>query len=117
MTDTLAHMTDRELLARVVVTAEAYADAVSNEMELEDGRTAVKMAAIERIMQSGDNPLTGKAHSFSSAEALVNIDAVYAAYLAKMRDAVRQKIMARGNYETAILATQLCAGVQYPESK
>ena len=49
----------------ITVAATALADAVRRESELEDNRISVKMAAVERIMKSGDNPLTGKAHSFS----------------------------------------------------
>lgn len=85
------------------------ADAVRRESELEDNRINVKMAAIERIMRAGDNPLTGKPHSFSSAEALVNTDETYASYLGQLRDAVHARIIARGAYDAAIATARLTA--------
>lgn len=83
------------------------ADATVAEMALEDSRINAKLAAIERIMAAGDNQLTGKPHSFSSAEGIVNTDAQYQDYLERQRDAVRQRILARGNYEAAIYAARL----------
>jgi hypothetical protein len=76
-------------------------------MQLEDHRAVVKLTAIDRIMRSGDNPMTGKAHSFSSAEAMVNTDEEYQNYLAKIRDAVRQRILARGSYDASLAAARL----------
>lgn len=99
------------LPAAIEAKAEAFADAVVHEMELEDTRHHVKIAAIERIMRGGDNPMTGKAHSFSSAEALVNTDAEYAAHLEKQRDAARARILARGAYDAAIAAAKVCETV------
>lgn len=49
-------------------------------------RALEKRAAILRLMSS-DNPLTGKPHSASSAEAIVESDAEYAAYLAESTEA------------------------------
>lgn len=88
---------------RVVHAAHALATAVHERHRLEDERIHVKMAAIDRIMASGDNPATGKAWSFSAAEAVVNTDAEYAEYLGTIRDAVRDEIIARGNYAAATL--------------
>jgi hypothetical protein len=99
------------LSAAIEAKAEVFADAVVREMELEDTRHHVKIAAIERIMKSGDNPMTGKPHSFSSAEALVNTDAEYAAHLEKQRDAARARILARGAYDAAIAAAKVCETV------
>jgi hypothetical protein len=90
-------------------TAANLADAVKAQMTLEDNRHNVKMAAINRIMQSGDNPLTNKPHSFSSAEALVHSDAQYASYLEQIREAEHAKIIARGAYEAACAAARLHA--------
>lgn len=88
-------------------TAEKYAAAVTSEMQLEDERIEAKMAAIKRIIDSGDNPLTGKPHSFSSAEAVVNTDKEYSKYLAKQRDAVAERIMAKARYEAALAEARL----------
>ena len=103
-------MADDKLLNEIAAATLSYAKAVENEMALEDGRITVKMAAVSRIMTSGDNPLTGKPHSFSSAEALVNTDADYTEYLGKIREATKARILARGNYEVALVAAQLKAG-------
>jgi hypothetical protein len=93
----------------ITAAAAALADAVRRESELEDNRISVKMAAVERIMKSGDNPLTGKPHSFSSAEALVNTDADYSDYLGQCRDAVHARMIARGNYDAALATARLAA--------
>jgi hypothetical protein len=87
--------------------ARNLADAVAHEQSLEDARANVKLAAIERIMKSGDNSLTGKPHSFSSAEAVVNTDSEYQAYLERQRDAVRARILAKGAYDAATAAARL----------
>ena len=83
------------------------ADAVKIEMTLENRRHTVKLAAIDRIMKSGDNPLTGKAHSYSSAEALVTTDKQYAEYLDDIANAVRAKIIAKAQYDAALVAARL----------
>jgi hypothetical protein len=87
--------------------AAALADAVRRESELEDNRISVKMAAVERIMRAGENPLTNKPHSFSSAEALVNTDTTYADYLGQCRDAAHARMIARGNYDAALATARL----------
>lgn len=97
------------LVLAVHEAAEKYAAAVKHEMELEDGRIGIKMSAIKRIMDAGDNPLTGKPHSFSSAEALVNTDKDYARLLEQQRDAVVERIMAKARYEAALLEGKLNA--------
>lgn len=86
------------------------ATAVTRETTLENGRHAVKLAAIERIMKSGDNPMTGKPHSFSSAEAAVTLDAQYANYLDDLAQAQHERIMARARYDAAIAAARLMTG-------
>jgi hypothetical protein len=94
--------------ANAIQTAtKSYADAVAHEMLLENERHAVKLAAITRIMGSGDNPLTGKPHSFSSAEAVVHADSDYMTHLEKMREAVHQRILAMGAFEAAKAAAKL----------
>lgn len=98
---------DTKLIMAIYAMAEKYAAAVKHEMELEDHRITVKMEAIDRIMKSGDNPMTNKPHSFSSAEALVGTDKDYIQYLAKQRDAVAERIMAKAHYEAALAEARL----------
>jgi hypothetical protein len=92
---------------KIEQAAVALAAAVTHEMELEDTRHVVKLNAVEHIMGSGDNKLTGKPHSFSSAEAMVNTDDVYAAHLKKLREAARDRIVAKGAYDAAVAAARL----------
>lgn len=97
------------LVNNIETAALRLADAVTAEQAIEDARINIKMAAVGRIMKSGDNPLTGKAHSFSSAEALVNTDDEYQQYLERQRNAVRDRIIAKGAYDAAVAAARLHA--------
>lgn len=96
------------LPAVIEARAATFADTVVREMELEDTRHRVKIAAIDRIMKGGDNPMTGKPHSFSSAEALVHTDSEYTAHLEQQREAARARILARGAYDAALAAANEC---------
>jgi hypothetical protein len=96
-----------DYVKQIVDAGDILAQATKDEMTLEDMRANIKFAAIERIMHSGDNPLTGKPHSASSAEAVVNLDPEYAGYLTQLRDAVARKIRARAQYEAALVAARL----------
>lgn len=91
----------------IETAASNLADATDVEMRLEDERVHHKLAAIDRIMSGGDNPFTSKPHSFSSAEAIVNTDDGYQEYLSRLRMAVRDRIIARGNYDAALAAARL----------
>ena len=95
------------LVQAILDTGAALAEAVTAEMALEDARHTVKMAAIERIIKSGDNPLTGKPHSFSSAEATVSGDAEYSRHLSALRDAAAVRIFARAKYDAALAAARI----------
>lgn len=97
------------LIHDIETTAQTLADAVLAEQALEDNRINIKLAAIDRIMSRGDNQFTGKPHSFSSAEAVVNTDEEYQAYLERIRLAVRDRILAKGNYDAAVAAARLGA--------
>jgi hypothetical protein len=97
------------LVQDIADAARLLADAVAAEQALEDNRINVKLAAIDRIMSAGENQFTGKPHSFSSAEALVNTDSDYQAYLERQRDAVRRRILAKGTYDAANAAARLGA--------
>lgn len=96
-----------DFVNKIMQAATELADAVSKEMALEDNRHNVKLGAIERIMASGDNKLTGKPHSFSSAEAAVSTDGTYADYLEQLRSATRARILAKGAYDAALAAARL----------
>lgn len=96
-------------IANIESAAARLADATTAEMALEDARINAKLAAIDRIMSAGDNQFTGKPHSFSSAENIVNTDAQYQTYLEQQRDAARNRILARGQYDAAIAAARLHA--------
>lgn len=85
------------------------ANAIYAEMQLMDERHVVKMQAIDEIMASGDNPKTGKPHSFSSAEAQVESHPDYAAHLSKLREAARDRTLAKAQYDSAYVAGLLAA--------
>ena len=101
-----------KLLTNIASATEKLAEATKNEMSLEHGKPVAKMQAISRVIKAGDNPLTGKPHSFSSAELLVEQDPEYSAHLAKMREAVENRILARGNYEAALIEAQMEANTR-----
>lgn len=92
----------------IVHAGRQLAEATVRELALEAGRPAQKSAAIRRLMQQ-ENPETGKPHSASSAEKVVETDADYAAYLAAGREAVAVKITARAAYDAAVCAGRLAA--------
>lgn len=94
---------------KIVAAGNELADAVFHEMKLMDERHVVKMQAIDDIMASGDNPKTGKPHSFSSAEALVESNPDYAAHLSKLREAARDRVIAKAKYDSAYVAGLLAA--------
>lgn len=95
------------LVAGVERAGQALAQAVLAEQALEDARINAKLAAIERIMSKGDNPFTGKPHSFSSAENIVNTDEEYQTYLERQRHAAQTRIIARAAYDAAVAAAHL----------
>ena len=97
------------LVADIETSARHLAEAVAAEQAIEDNRINVKLAAIERIMAAGDNSFTGKPHSFSSAESVVNTDGLYQEYLERQRNAVKARILAKGNYDAAVAAARLGA--------
>lgn len=102
----------RRAIASLQQAANEYAAKVYAEMELEARRPAKKAEAVARIMASGDNPLTNRPHSASSAEAIVETDHGYAAHLAETRDVVLAKNLAYTTLTTerlnAELAIALC---------
>lgn len=101
-----------DYVKQIEIAGEALAEAVKAEMALEDTRHHVKIVAIDRIMKAGDNPLTGKPHSFSSAEAQVHGDQTYIDFLARVREATVNRIRARAQYEAALAAARIHSEVE-----
>jgi len=97
------------LAIAIETAARQWGDAVMHEMELEDARQAIKMAAIGRIM-TGENRMTGKPHSFSSAEAMVYSDENYASHLERLRIAAGARTLAQGVYHAAVANANLMQG-------
>lgn len=95
--------------ADIIATGEALAHAVAYEMEVEDNRPLAKFDAIKRIMGT-TNELTGKPHSASSAESIVESDDEYRSYLLIKRTAVADKIRARAAFDAAVARAQLATG-------
>lgn len=90
----------------IVRASTRLADAVLSEMTHEDNRHNVKMQVIERLM-AGENKLTGKPHSFSSAEVAAASDPAYTDYLEQLRNTTRERILAKGAYDAAVAAARL----------
>lgn len=107
----VARANAEDTIDEILLRGAALAQALAEEQTAEDGRAAVKVAAIQRIMEAGPNSLTRKAHSASSAEAIVETDAEYAAY--RRRQALlavaRQEACAR--YEAARLRARLAVAL------
>lgn len=89
-----------EAITALEQAAQDLADARGHEQGLEDERPLVKAAAIARMVGT-ENPLNGKPHSASSAEAVVEQDAAYAEHRRQQRNAVRATQLAWGQYEAA----------------
>lgn len=104
----------RPFIAELNVAAARYAEARTRELALEHDRAAVKRDAILRIMQL-TNPLTNRPHSASSAEAVVETDAEYAAYLRDQRIAVMDVILAEAYYRAAQYACDFTARRSEPQ--
>lgn len=80
-----------ELIAQAEVAAQTAAAATLAEAELADDRPLVKHRAVLRIASTGTQPLTGKAHSYSSAEVMVEEDPEYADHLRRVREAAAER--------------------------
>lgn len=96
-------------------TAAKWRLVLEREMELESARPLAKSEAVRRIMEQ-ENPDTGKPHSATSAEKVVEADPEYADFLRTLRDVVIQKHAAAAAMEAARLraklAVALAGGVQ-----
>lgn len=94
-------------IAAVEGAALALAGSVERETELEDARPLIKGEAIKRLMESALNPLTGKPHSVSSAEAVVERDPQYMEHRRTQRAAVCDTIVMRAKLHAAELRARL----------
>lgn len=91
-----------EALKWFELQAKGYRQAAMDEATLEARRPVEKLEAIKRIMEA-PNPLTEKAHSYSSAEAMVETDREYAGFLAGLREATYNRRAFEAQMESARL--------------
>lgn len=82
------------------------AEATDRVTQLEDERAPIKAQAIRRLMLL-TNESTGKAHSASSAEAVVELDAEYAGYRKQQRAAEVERHRSEAAYAAAKLGARL----------
>ena len=100
---------DAEDAINAYETARAtFADFLRLEMELEAHRAGIKAGAVARLMgEINPSSRDGKQHSASSAEAIVETDGEYAAYLLNQRNVVHAKNRAYTQAESAKLRASL----------
>lgn len=96
----------RAAIKAVRTAAQNLGEAKAHEQLLEDGRSLEKSAAIRRLMGT-ENPETGKPHSASSAEKVVEQDEQYKKYRQIQANAVISSQIAWGDYEVAKLNAAL----------
>lgn len=96
----------RLALEALAESARRHAALIRHEMALDHLRPVRKHEAIARIMASGLNPMTGKPHSYSSAETLAETDPEYAHQLAELRDAVAARATAAAEQRAAELLAE-----------
>lgn len=95
----------QELITEAEVVAKRAAEAVLTEASLADRRPLIKHRAVLRVASTGAQPLTGKPHSYSSAEAMVEEDPDYAEHLELLREATQE----RANLQAEAWAAKLRA--------
>jgi hypothetical protein len=96
----------RESIAVITDAGERAATAHDRVTRLEDDRAKYKAEAIQRLMQT-QNPLTGKLHSASSAEAVVETDELYASYRMMQREAEVERWRSLAAFSAAKLIARL----------
>lgn len=105
-------VTEKEKALRALMDAGRELQlAVRREHEALYARPIAKIEAIERIMRSGDNPLTGKPHSASSAETFVERDAEYTDRYRMITAAVLNRMDAEAKYDIARFEAEFAVGV------
>ena len=113
-------MTDERAIAEQAIeqaehAAEDAAILVATELMLEHVRPVRKHEAILRIVAAYVHPLTGKPHSYSSAETLVETDPMYAEHLAELRRIGRDRALAQSKVWAARVRAELavrCLGTE-----
>lgn len=108
MHDKVQHARDR--IADITYAGDRLAVALKRVQELEDERPLVKSAAVRRLMGT-ENAETGKGHSASSAEKIVESDGEYAAHRKRQWEAEVEKQQAYAEYEAAKLTARLAVAV------
>lgn len=83
-----------------------YTEAVKREMQMQAEKPGKKATAIALLMTQ-ENPLTKKLHSASSAEAVVEAEEGYAAWLLNFRTQVAVKMRAETECEAAKMRAHL----------
>ena len=96
----------RNAIEAVRKAGTALAFAISHEAQLIREKPVRKVDAIRRIMQA-ENGLTGKPHSATSAEAVVETDPEYLVYLRQSTEAVVRRELTRVELVAARLEAQL----------
>lgn len=94
--------------ATLTRAGEAYATALAEESRLHSLRGLEKAQAIGRIVGTED-PLTGRAHSATSAEKVVEQDGAYSLFLSECRASVITRIQRETEYENAKLTAWIIA--------
>lgn len=92
--------------AAVEAAGKVLAEALQDEQRMEDERPRAKQAAIRRLMQTVNDD-TGKQHSASSAEKVVELDADYMTYRKLQSAGVVARQTAWAAYDAAKLRAQL----------
>jgi hypothetical protein len=95
-----------EVIAEYEDKAALWRQHLEREMELEAARPIAKAAAVRRIMET-ENPDTGKPHSATSAEKVVESDAEYAEFLKTLRGVTLNKHAAYSAVVAANLRAEL----------
>ena len=96
----------REAIARVRQAGAAYALRIAAEAALLREKPAAKAAAIGRLMAT-ENGLTGRAHSCTSAEAIVEMDPAFHDFCRRITEATCEREMSRTELIAARLEAQL----------
>ena len=97
-------------IQRVRDAARALGEARAYEQALEDERPLVKRDAIRALLQTA-NDLTGKPHSASSAETVVESHEPYAAHRRRQAEAVLAAQVAWGEFKAAELEATLAVAL------
>jgi hypothetical protein len=95
-----------QLIDRIDIAGDLLGKAMAREAELQSLRGLEKAEATLRIIGT-PNPLTQKPHGSTSAEAVVEQDPKYFAFLKECRQSIVARFEAQANYDAAALRAQL----------